>query len=221
MWNSSILSLATAIKHVVASLVGQDKQTWWLSRPLAMYYRAFVNRGKRRESPQWERRIVSFRIVENWHALLFSVWFKHVESGIGFYNRSKPKQWLFNVTCFFLACVLQSARKISSKHSLWWDFALAVSKNLDSTSTPPSIIPHSSHNHECLSFISHRHAIWWCTFSSHVEKRIHECRSAPQTVVHMPPCRNRLEVLFMLSQRSARNSIPNPGRHELADRVNG
>lgn len=52
-------------------------------------------------------------------------------------------------------------------------------------------------------------------FSSCVEKRIHECRSVPQTIVHTPPCWNALEVLFMLSQSSARNSIQNPGRHEL------
>lgn len=56
--------------------------------------------------------------------------------------------------------------------------------------------------------------------SPHVENRMHECRSAPQTVVHTPPRWNRLEVLFMLSPTSARNSAENPGRRELTDRLN-
>lgn len=48
-----------------------------------------------------------------------------------------------------------------------------------------------------------------------VWKKGYECRSVPQTIVHTPPCWNGLEVLFMLSQSSARNSKQNPGRHEL------
>lgn len=52
---ASVPSLATAIKHVVASLVGKDKQTRQLARPLAMYYEAFVNQRTRKEGLQWER----------------------------------------------------------------------------------------------------------------------------------------------------------------------
>lgn len=62
-------------------------------------------------------------------------------------------------------------------------------------------------------------SMWWCTVSSHVENRMHECRSAPQTGVYTPPGWNRLEVLFMLSHTSASNSTGNPEWHEVTDTV--
>lgn len=71
-----------------------------------------------------------------------------------------------------------------------------------------------AHNHECFPLYP-TDMLSANAFSSCVEKRIHECRSVPQTIVHTPPCWNGLEVLFMLSQSSARNSKQNPGRHEL------
>lgn len=137
-------------------------------------------------------------------------------------------KWIFFLSLVFCGChriTLHqlgedfAARKSTSELSLWWDFCfIAGPKNVDST--PPLLPAPRTYTRPRVAFL-YVPQIWWCTFSSHVENRIHECRSVLQTVVHTPPCWNRLEVLFMLSQTSARNSMQNPGRHELTDRVNG
>lgn len=51
------------------------------------------------------------------------------------------------------------------------------------------LVPPTHPNYSCppFSFMSCRWTICRCTFSSHVENSIHECRSAPQTQVHTPP----------------------------------
>lgn len=74
-----------------------------------MYYRAFVNQGKRRESLQWERRIVSFRIVENLHALLFLSDSNILKVELGFIIEANLNSdfLMSRVFVFFVACVLQ------------------------------------------------------------------------------------------------------------------
>lgn len=69
-----------------------------------MYYRAFVNQGKRRESLQWERRIVSFRIVENLHALLFLSDSNILKVELGFIIEANLNSDFLMSRVFFCCC---------------------------------------------------------------------------------------------------------------------
>lgn len=90
--------IATAIKHAVASLVGQDKQIWWLSRPWPC-----ITEPRQEASSGRRRRIIEREKLQGReHQTLFVMRFsisrlKHVERGIIFMRKCETQ-----LACFVL-----------------------------------------------------------------------------------------------------------------------